>query len=59
VIINGAELYPVHVSSVLAPEGHIGVIEPKVIREYDYRPIMPPQAPYELTRDYMKRLWIC
>ena len=54
------EVYPTYYSPSQAPEGSVRVAEPQVIREYDYRPVQPQKAPYDLTPDYYsKRLWIC
>jgi len=54
------EAYPMYFSPSQAPQGSVRVVEPQVIREYDYRFIRSPMAPYELTsQQYSKRLWIC
>jgi hypothetical protein len=55
-----SEVYPTYFSPSQAPQGSVLIVEPQVIREYDYRFIRPPMAPYELTEhQYSKRLWIC
>ena len=55
-----SEVYPSYLSISQAPQGSVLIVEPQVIREYDYRPVQPPKGPYELTQDfYSRRLWIC
>jgi hypothetical protein len=55
-----SEVYPTYLNPSQAPVGSVRVVEPQVVREYDYRLIQPPAAPYELTdKMYAKRLWIC
>jgi hypothetical protein len=54
------ELYPTYFNPAESPVGSVRVVEPQVIRSYDYRPVQPQKAPYELTEDYYsKRLWVC
>ncbi len=53
------EIYPIHLSSVLAPDGGAIVVEPKVeYRLQSYLPVQPPNSPYEIQH-YTRRLWIC
>lgn len=52
------ELYPVHVSSTVAPHGQVYVKEPQVVRPLDYTIVQPPRGPYEVIT-YSKKLWIC
>jgi len=51
------ELYPVHVSPTIAPQGMAYVIEPQVIREQDYMRVQPISKPYEITA-YSTLHWI-
>jgi len=51
------ELYPVHVSPTIAPQGMAYVIEPQVIREQDYMRVKPISKPYEITA-YSTLHWI-
>ena len=58
--IAATEVYPTYFSPSQAPVGSVLLVEPQVIRHYDYRPIQPQKPPYELTADYYaKRLWVC
>ena len=51
------QLYPVHVSPTIAPQGMAYVIEPQVIREQDYMRVQPISKPYEITA-YSTLHWI-
>ena len=51
------ELYPVHVSPTIAPQGMAYVIEPQVIREQDYMRVQPISKPYEITA-YSTLHWV-
>jgi len=54
------EVYPAYATLLPAPVGQVLVSEPQVVRQIEYRPIQPPQAPYELIQDvYSRRLWVC
>jgi len=54
------ELYPVHVSPTLAPEGQRPLIEPSVHRvNAEYLVVQPSREPYGIPQEYTKRLWIC
>lgn len=54
------ELYPVHVSPTIAPQGMAQVAEPQT-REVkaDYLVVQPPRGPYETQQRYSQRLWVC
>jgi len=51
------ELYPIHVSPTIAPQGMAHVVEPQVIREQDYMRVQPISKPYEITA-YSTLHWI-
>jgi len=51
------QLYPIHVSPAIAPQGMAYVIEPQVIREQDYMRVQPISKPYEITA-YSTLHWI-
>ena len=51
------QLYPIHVSPTIAPQGMAYVIEPQVIREQDYMRVQPISKPYEITA-YSTLHWI-
>ena len=51
------ELYPVHVSPTVAPQGMAYVVEPQVIREQDYMRVQPISKPYEITA-YSTLHWV-
>ena len=51
------ELYPVHVSPTIAPQGTALVVEPQVIREQDYMRVQPPSKPYMPTA-YSTLHWV-
>ena len=51
------QLYPIHVSPTIAPQGMAYVIEPQVIREQDYMRVQPISKPYEIT-PYSTLHWI-
>jgi len=53
-----SEVYPAYANLLPAPVGQVLVSEPQVVRQAEYRPVKPPEAPYELTV-YSKRLWVC
>ena len=58
--IAATEGYPTYFSPSQAPVGSVLLVEPQVIRDYDYSPIQPQKPPYELTAGYYaKRLWVC
>jgi len=53
------ELYPVHVSSLVAPQGMTHVIEPQTKEiKAEYLVVQPTQKPYEI-HDYSRRVWVC
>ena len=51
------QLYPVHVSPTIAPQGMAHVVEPQVIREQDYMRVQPISKPYEITA-YSTLHWV-
>ena len=51
------ELYPIHVSPTIAPQGMAHVVEPQVIREQDYMRVQPTSKPYEITA-YSTLHWV-
>ena len=59
-----SEIYPVHMSPILAPLGQALVKEPQVSMSHsyahDYIPVQPPRTPYSIIGDgYTRNLWIC
>jgi hypothetical protein len=53
------ELYPVHVSLLVAPQGMTHVIEPQTKEiKAEYLVVQPTQKPYEM-QDYARRVWVC
>jgi len=54
------ELYPVHVSPTLAPEGQRPLVEPTTYKvNAEYLVVQPSREPYGIPQEYTKRLWIC
>ena len=51
------ELFPVHVSPTIAPQGMAYVIEPQVIRDRDYMIVQPISKPYAVNA-YSTLHWI-
>ena len=51
------QLYPIHVSPTIAPQGMAHVVEPQVIREQDYMRVQPISKPYEITA-YSTLHWV-
>lgn len=51
------ELYPIHVSPMVAVQGMAHVVEPKVVRERDYMCVQPASKPYKPTA-YSTLHWV-
>lgn len=53
------ELYPVHVSPTLAPQGQALVVEPQVKVKAEYLVVQPSREPYGICQEYSRRIWVC
>ena len=54
------ELYPIHVSTDLAPMGQRLLVEPQTHTVHaEYLVVQPSREPYGIPVEYTRRLWIC